>query len=134
MFKYLAIDWGSKRCGLAFGEEESGMILPASYECQTKNIFKIIKQEIVDKKLSYIVLGLPKNFHNRPTRITESVERFREELITLFPEIKLELIQENLTTKIAKAQGIADRTLINHLAACEILKTYFYKLELRTKK
>ncbi len=134
MFAYLGIDWGSKRCGLAYGEKESGLILPATYETPTSDILAIIKKEIMEKKISHIILGLPKSFHNKTTEVTQHVKGFQNELAKLFPEVKLELIQENLTTKIAKSHGVSDKVLINHLAACEILKTYFYKLELRASK
>lgn len=128
MFSYLGIDWGSKRCGLAFGSPSTGLVLPAAYECPTPKVAELIKQEIVAKSIRYIVLGRPTNFRRASTEITTRVEEFYADLSRLFPEIPIEFVNENGSTKKAKALGIKDKTTINHLAACDILEQYFYKL------
>ena len=128
MFSYLGIDWGSKRCGLAFGNPTTGLVLPAPYECPTAQITELIKQEIVGKSIRYIVLGRPTNFQQGGTEVTARVEVFYAELSRLFPEIPIEFVNENGSTKKAKSLGIKDKTTINHLAACDILERYFYRL------
>ena len=129
MFSYLGIDWGSKRCGLAFGNPDTGLVLPAAYEAPTEGITELIKQEIIEKSIRYIVLGRPTNFQRNKTAVTTRVEAFYTELSTLFPEIPIEFVNENGSTQKAKALGIKDKTTVNHLAACDILEQYFYKLE-----
>lgn len=127
MFEYLAIDWGSKRCGIAFGDIHTELTVPATYQCDTGTVFSVVEKEINAKKITHIVLGLPTNFNLGKTEVTDKILQFKQELETRFPGIVVETIFERNTTKHAKKDNLKDKTMINHLAAQRIMENYFYK-------
>lgn len=79
MIKFLGIDYGSSKIGLAFGDDQIKSAFPfdiLSEENFWKNILGIIKEESVDE----IVLGLPKNLSNEETEQTKNVLVFFDKL------------------------------------------------------
>jgi len=65
MFDLLGIDWGEKRCGLAFADSQSKLILPANYPCPTEQIWPILDSETKNKPIRQIVVGMPLNFRGQ---------------------------------------------------------------------
>ena len=128
MFTHLGIDWGSKRVGIAFGDLQTGLVIPATYSCLTEDVFVILKKEITTKKITTLVVGKPSNFQLSPTSITHKINDFLEELKLQFPELAIVEINENGSSKTAKTTGTKDKTMINHLAAADILERYFYSV------
>lgn len=129
MFSHLAIDWGSKRCGLAFGERATGLVVPATYPCPTGQIFELLERELVQKNIYVAVLGKPTNFYQKATEVSTAVEAFSRQLHSQFPNLTVELVNENGSTQKARCFGIKDKATLNHLAAADILERYFYKLQ-----
>jgi len=78
--KYLGIDFGSKRVGVATSDEEGKMAFPYSVILNGEKLFteidKIIKKEKIDK----IVIGESKNFAGEPNAIMKEIEKFKKEL------------------------------------------------------
>jgi len=78
--RYLGIDYGSKRVGLAISDEEGGMAFP----------YKILKNdlELVDnihnicgtEEVSAIVLGESHDLSGKPNKIMGSIEEFKRNL------------------------------------------------------
>lgn len=78
--RYLGIDYGSKRVGLALSDEEGSMAFP----------YKIIKNdlELVDsihnicgeEEVSAIVLGESHDLSGKPNKIMGSIEEFKRNL------------------------------------------------------
>jgi putative holliday junction resolvase len=91
--KYLGIDFGLKRIGIAVSDTEKKFSFYRDYilndNLTLKNILALIKNENVSK----IIVGYPLNFKSEKTEITNSVDRFSEELKAL-------LVKENLNAEI----------------------------------
>ena len=80
--KYLGIDYGDSKIGLALGDSESGLAMPFKI---IKNdglnkllaeLFMIIKTEKIDK----IVVGLPINTRGKKSEQTNKTRKFADQL------------------------------------------------------
>jgi len=132
----MAIDWGHKRFGLAFGNEESGLILPAAKPCYTKSIWDMLAAEIQARNIQKIVVGLPSNFHGGDTIVTTQIRDFLVQLHVRFPQQTIYTINERGSSQQAKAslQGFGDNHSINHLAAVDILERWVERNEKKQPK
>lgn len=57
--KYLGIDWGEKRIGLATADEETCIALPLKTVANLTELLEVIKQE----DINFIVVGSPKKMN-----------------------------------------------------------------------
>jgi putative holliday junction resolvase len=139
MFDVLAIDWGSKRCGLAFGSTQTQLVLPYDQECQTSDSLKILNEQISRKSIQKIILGRPTNFSGGDTQTGVLIDQYADILRICFPQIELISWNERGTTKDAVVKldqpkkpnskqtstiKAVNKSNINHLAAAQILEDY----------
>lgn len=133
--KYLGIDFGSKRVGIAISDEEGKMAFPHSVILNSKNtldeIGQIIKKENIDK----IVVGESKNFEGKPNKIMTEINKFKKELEDLPAEagkikIKVSLEPEFMTSQ--QAQHLQGKNEMHDAsAAAIILQSYIDRLNQR---
>ncbi len=124
--KYLGIDHGGKRIGLALGDDETHIAAPlevveaAGLEDAVGAVALIIKEEAVDK----IVLGLPTSMSGSNNKQAEIVKRFGAALEKA-SGIKVNYEDERLSSKQADAltrdAAVANKDAI---AAMVILQSY----------
>jgi putative transcription antitermination factor YqgF len=128
-FSHLAIDWGQKRSGLAFGDQISGLIIPYQKELQTVDLLEVIFEQIKQKNIQEIIIGLPTNFSFEPTLITNQIWEFIKILQKKFPQISIKTVNERNSTKQSKEilGKVVNKHNLNHQAACQILSIYFDK-------
>ena len=130
--KYLAMDLGTKTCGLALSDKLGIIASPYkvirynSVEELIEEIKKIIKLENVDE----LVLGLPKNMNNSLGFASERSLNFKCEL-EKYVDLKIHLVDERLSTMEAENILISNDTsrqkrkkIIDAYAASIILDTF----------
>lgn len=128
MFDVLAIDWGEKRTGIAFGDSETQLVIPYQNEVYTDNLSKILDTEITRRRIQTIVVGIPTTFHLQSTIVTEQISSFVELLRSQYPNLTIITYNERGTTAEAKkliSSKQGDKHTINHLAANQMLTHYF---------
>ena len=85
------------------------------------------------ESVSTIVMGIPKNLRNQNTDTTPYVKGFAKQIRKQFPEMKVELIDERFTSKIAfqsmidsglKKKARQDKALVDEVSATLILQSY----------
>lgn len=127
MFDIIAIDWGSKRIGLAKGSSSSKLVIPI--EPINNNQVEIIDliRTLKNKK---VILGWPTNFEGGETKITKQINEFR--VLLELEQIDVKIYDERGSSQKAKnnAEFTQDKRSINSLAAAEILKDYFNYLNI----
>ena len=96
---YLGVDWGSKRIGLALGDSETKMATPFKTVGSLNELVALAKEEMVD----VIILGKPIKMRGEGEGIAPVFTRFAEELQEHLPEVKIELVDERLSSKAADA-------------------------------
>ena len=128
--KYLGIDWGEKRIGLAVAEDGMDLVLPFKTVNSLGELLKAIREEIPD----CLVLGCPHKMSGE-AELNHDFSSFRkrlEEALVFLPEPpKLVSYDERLSSKAADIRygeraGKGDR---DQLAAAVILEDYIESLK-----
>ena len=132
MTRLLALDYGTKRVGIAVTDElqliASGLCTIRTHDCMDFLIEYLSKESV-----STIVMGIPKNLRNLNTDATPYVKGFAKQIRKQFPEMKVELIDERFTSKIAfqsiidgglKKKARQDKALVDEVSATLILQSY----------
>ena len=128
MKNYLGIDWGKKRIGLAFAEDETKIVMPL------KAVFGLneVLDEIVKNEVDIIVIGMP--FQLDKAEINSSIKDDFLSFVSQLEEksgLKVEGIDERFTSKQADMmsfeKGRDGRRDIN--SAIVILQNYLDKID-----
>ena len=132
MTRLLALDYGTKRVGIAVTDElqmiASGLCTVRTHDCMDFLIEYLSKESV-----STIVMGIPKNLRNQNTDATPYVKGFAKQIRKQFPEMKVEFIDERFTSKIAfqsmidaglKKKARQDKALVDEVSATLILQSY----------
>jgi putative holliday junction resolvase len=135
--KYLGIDFGLKRIGIAISDSEKKYSFYRDYILNDKNAYQKIIDIISIESVSKIIIGYPLNFKSEKTEITLSVENFCEELKSLLikkeKEVEIIYFDERFTSSISQdnliQSGISkkkrrDKGILDSMSAKIILQDY----------
>jgi len=120
--RYLGIDYGHKRVGLALSDEEGILGMPFK-TVANKNLIKTLRKIVKEEGVGKIVLGLPLNLKMEETGQTRTVLKFKDELGKHLRETPVELENEFLTSFQAEKWG-AEGEDIDSSSAAIILQSY----------
>jgi|TARA_B110000305_G_scaffold64595_3_gene72018 putative Holliday junction resolvase len=135
--KFLSIDYGKKRTGIAITDSQNIIASPLT-TVETSNLNSFLKN-ITDKEdITKIIVGDPKNLDNSSTDISTDVDVFTQNLIKIFQNIQVIRIDERFTSKMAKQailmSGVnkkrrQDKKLVDQVSAAIILQSYLSQLD-----
>lgn len=77
--RYIGIDYGSKRVGVAISDEEGKLAFPKGVLPNNRYLFTEIKN-LCSKEVGGIVLGESKDYQMKDNAIMEKIRRFKVEL------------------------------------------------------
>ncbi|MBU0637086.1 Holliday junction resolvase RuvX [Patescibacteria group bacterium] len=126
IIKYLGVDWGEKRIGLAIGDSETKIAIPFKVVQNMDELIKVIETEKIDQ----IIVGQPLSIANYKLQITN--EKYIEFIKDLKSKTNLliKLIDERLSSKAADALVGNKKTKAprDTVAAMLILQSYLDKM------
>lgn len=125
--KYLGIDYGTKRIGLAFGDAETKTAVVFGTVKNIDEIISVINKEEVDA----VVVGKPYSIVNVAHDLPENFRTFINELTSKLPEkVKIIFEDERLSSKYADSLfgGKKDKASRDEIAAVSILQGYLDKI------
>lgn len=123
--RYLGIDYGSKRVGIATSDEAGTMAFPKSVLPNNKTLIPTIKEICDTEHISAIVVGESLDYKMKPNVIMEKITPFVEEL-KVATGLPIYLEQEFMTSFAAERfQGKGELT--DASAAALILQSYLDK-------
>lgn len=132
MARILAIDYGTKRVGVAV-TDPLGMIAGALATVETPRIFDFLNEYLTVNDCNRLVIGYPLTLRNEPAEVTREIDRFIERFASLYPYIEVIKYDERFTSKLAfdtiLASGIGrrkrrDKAVIDRISATIILQSY----------
>ncbi len=137
MSRILAIDYGKKRCGLAVSDPmriiAGGLTTVASHE-----LVKFLKDYVAKEGVGVIVVGEPHKLNGVESETMTYIRPFLSQLRKALPEMKIEMVDERFTTKIAQQAmidgGVSKKNrnnkngLVDMVSATVILETYMEML------
>lgn len=127
--KYLGIDFGTKRTGLAVAPDGHIAVLKETIRSQSQNAtIKRIKEIVERDEIECIVVGHPLHLDSSHTEMTEQVERFVEKLRN-HVSIPVQLFDERMTSEMAATllRGVKDAER-DQVAAQIVLQNFLDQL------
>jgi putative Holliday junction resolvase len=132
MGRILAIDYGTKRTGLAV-TDPLRIISTALDTVETSGLFLYLKKYIEKEQVDEFVVGMPKTLSNQDSSVSSFVRKFVEELKKMFPEKPIHLMDERFTSSMAmrtmidggmKKKDRRDKSNVDKISATLILQDF----------
>lgn len=132
MGRLLAIDYGTKRVGLAVTDPLQ-IIATALDTIHSKDVIDFLKQYDANEGIEAFVLGMPSRLDGSDTNATPLVKQFHQLLKKHFPEKHVYLHDERFTSKMAmdamisggtKKKDRREKGNIDKVSATIILQSY----------
>jgi putative Holliday junction resolvase len=98
IIKYLGVDWGEKRIGLAMADSETKMAIPYETVSDIQQLKGIIDAEEIEK----IIIGKPLKFKGEEDKLNKNFLIFLKKLQEI-KNIEVILVDERLSSKGADA-------------------------------
>ncbi len=137
--RILGLDYGDARVGVAITDALNITVqgLETIQRNQSdKNVLKRLDEILAKYEIEKIVVGLPLNLKGEKTQRTELTEKFIHKLKCKYNKIRIETMDERLTTiEAQKTMNFLNvnknkkRAIIDTIAAEYILQTYLKKQE-----
>lgn len=120
--RYIGIDYGSKRIGLAVGSDVDGLAFPREVLQNNKDTLPKIKEFIKDNNIDAIVIGESKNLDGIDNPIMRDINQFSEQIKK---EINIPVFFESELYTSHQAQHIQGKNdMIDASAASLILGSF----------
>jgi putative Holliday junction resolvase len=134
--RWLGIDYGDVRIGLALSDELALLAHPTATVSNDGSAVATIRQLVVERRVAGIVVGVPRNMNGSFGPSADKAKKFGEELRKQLPDRRLVFWDERLTT--AEAQRLlhaagkntkSSRPIIDQVAAQILLQSYLDSLQ-----
>jgi putative Holliday junction resolvase len=120
--KYLGIDYGTKRVGVAMSDDDGQMAFPDEVLANDSKLLENLREKIEKNQIKKVVIGESKNYKMEDNAIMDEIIDLKA-VIEATMEIDVELQPEFMTSMQAeKIQGKND--MIDASAATIILQAY----------
>ncbi|WP_283636993.1 Holliday junction resolvase RuvX [Aquaticitalea lipolytica] len=132
MARLLAIDYGTKRTGIAVTDEFQ-IIASGLTTVDTKELLAFLKDYTTKEKVELFVIGEPKQMNNEVSESEADILPFIEKLKKAIPDIPIARVDERFTTKMAfqtmidsglKKNQRKNKALVDEISATIILQSY----------
>jgi putative Holliday junction resolvase len=137
MSRILAIDYGTRRTGIAVTDEAQRIAFGLT-AISTAELFSYLEQYLGGNQVGGIVVGEPRRLDGGPTHATASVDDFVTKLLKKFPGLPVFRIDERFTSSLAshaiRESGAGkkvrrDKMLVDQVSATIILQSWLEKRE-----
>lgn len=137
MRRVIAVDYGSKRIGIAVSDPLRLFPSKTFTLNNDKNYLSELLKIISENEADTIILGYPENSGKSTNKFTEKILKLKDEL-QLKSHIRVELWDEQLTSKMAEERIITsvtkkskrqNKSLVDEQAAAIILEEYLRSKE-----
>lgn len=132
MGRLLAIDYGTKRTGIAVTDELQ-IIASGLTTVTTTDLIVFLQDYIKLEKVDKFIIGLPKQMNNEASESEIYIQKFLKQLTKEIPQIPIERVDERFTSKIAfqtmidsglKKKKRKNKALVDEISATLILQSY----------
>ena len=134
--RILAIDYGTKRCGIAVTDELK-LIASALATVETTELLDFLEKYCQAEQVERNIVGLPKQVSGELSESEQAIAPFIGKLQEKLPKIPVSRYDERFTSKIAshilvqsgtKKKKRQDKALLDKISATLILQDYLSSL------
>ncbi|WP_037320160.1 Holliday junction resolvase RuvX [Salegentibacter sp. Hel_I_6] len=135
MARIMALDFGTKRTGIAVSDELK-MIASGLTTVKTPELLDFLEKYFKEENVELVLVGEPKQKDDAASPVEVYILQFLKIFIKKFPEMPLKRIDERFTSKMAfqsmidsglKKKKRRDKALIDEISATIILQSYLYE-------
>lgn len=135
MGRLLAIDYGTKRTGIAVTDELQ-LIASGLTTVDTPKLLAFLTTYLKEENVDKILVGEPTQKDGTPSQSEPYIQQFLKVFTTKFPNVPIERVDERFTSKMAFQTMIdsglskkkrRNKALVDEISATIILQTYLYK-------
>lgn len=141
MGRYLALDYGTKRTGIAVSDTLK-IIANGLTAVPTHTLLDYLKTYLQKEDVERIIVGLPKQMNNEYSENMKHIRPFVKKLQSLYPDMQIEYYDERFTSALAhktmldaglKKTDRQNKSLVDEISATIILQGYMESLRLQSK-
>ena len=141
MGRYLALDYGTKRTGIAVSDTLK-IIANGLTTVPTHTLLDYLKTYLQKEDVERIIVGLPKQMNNEYSENIKHIRPFVKKLQSLYPDMLIEYYDERFTSALAhktmldaglKKTDRQNKSLVDEISATIILQGYMESLRLQSK-
>ena len=134
MARILALDYGTKRTGIAVTDELQ-IIASGLTTVETKSLISFLQTYVSEENVELFIIGEPKQMNNEASESEASISKFLKTLERTFPHIPIHRVDERFTSKMAFQTMIdsglskkqrRNKALVDEISATIILQSYLY--------
>ncbi len=135
MARILALDYGTKRTGIAVTDELQ-IIASGLTTVPTSELLQFLENYFSEENVDLVLLGEPKQMNNTASESEVNIGEFLKKFTEKFPKKKVERVDERFTSKMAfqsmidsglKRKQRKNKALVDQISATIILQSYLYK-------
>jgi len=132
MGRILAIDYGTKRTGIAVTDELQ-IIASGLTTVETNSLIAFLTDYVKKESVEKIIVGLPKQMNNTASESEVHIQSFLKKLNKTLPDIPVVRVDERFTSKMAfqsmidsglKKKQRQNKALVDEISATLILQSY----------
>lgn len=132
MGRILAIDYGTKRTGIAVTDPLQ-IIASALTTVRTCDLMQFLKDYFAKETVDHVVIGMPKTLRNENSENAKNVLIFEKHFKTQFPNMTISEMDERFTSTIAhqtmidggmKKKDRQNKEIVDSISATIILQSY----------
>lgn len=138
MARILALDYGSKRTGIAVTDELQ-LIASGLTTVATAELMGFLKQYFTSEKVELVLMGEPKQKDGTHSDIEDAIQLFLKKFSGFFPNMQVKRVDERYTSKMAfktmidsglKKKQRQNKALVDEISATIILQEFLYNKKL----
>ena len=128
----MAIDYGTKRCGIAV-TDPLHISITGLETLPPEKLMPFLQAYFQEEEVTTVVLGMPHHADGSPAQIAPVIEKFKKQLIKQFPDKEVIFQDESFSSVDAKEiilqsgkgkKKRRDKSLVDRVSATLILKAY----------
>ncbi len=136
MSRIMAIDYGTKRCGIAV-TDPTRTIATALDTIPSREIIEFLRKYFQKEIVETVVIGDPRHLNNQPSEISKLADQFVKKLIKEFPLLSIHRYDERFTSSMAAKSMIEsgqskkirrDKAMLDQISATILLQNYLTSL------
>lgn len=134
MGRILALDYGSKRTGVAITDELQ-LIASGLTTVATSDLMDFLKKYFASEKVELVLVGEPRQKDGTHSNIEIEIQKFLKKFLEAFPDLEVKRVDERYTSKMAfqtmldsglKKKQRQNKALVDEISATIILQEYLY--------
>ena len=132
MGRILALDYGTKRTGIAVTDELQ-LIASGLTTVETNSLFSFLKHYFEAEQVELVLVGEPKQKDGTHAKVEEEIQQFLKQFSETFPVLPVLRRDERFTSKMAfqtmidsglKKKQRQNKALIDEISATILLQSY----------